>query len=126
MIEKDYDVGLAIRREALGAEHVDKAIAAADDFNRPIQEMVTAWAWGGIWSRPGLDRKTRSLIVIGMLSALNRPHELRIHLRGALNNGATREEIRETLLQVAGYCGLPAAVDSFRNATALFAEIDGK
>ncbi len=126
MNETDYDIGLAIRREALGAEHVDKAIAAADDFNRPIQDMVTAWAWGNIWSRPGLDRKTRSLIVIAMLSALNRPHELRIHLRGALNNGATREEIRETLLQVAGYCGLPAAVDSFRNATGLFAEIDGK
>ena len=126
MNETDYDIGVAIRREALGAEHVDKAIAAADDFNRPIQDMVTAWAWGNIWSRPGLDRKTRSLIVIAMLSALNRPHELRIHLRGALNNGATREEIRETLLQVAGYCGLPAAVDSFRNATGLFAEIDGK
>ena len=126
MNETDYDIGLAIRREALGAEYVDKAIAAADDFNRPIQDMVTAWAWGNIWSRPGLDRKTRSLIVIAMLSALNRPHELRIHLRGALNNGATREEIRETLLQVAGYCGLPAAVDSFRNATGLFAEIDGK
>jgi 4-carboxymuconolactone decarboxylase len=126
MVEKDYDAGLAVRREVLGAEHVDRQLAAADDFNGAIQEMVTAWAWGGIWSRPGLDRKTRSLIVIAMLSALNRPHELRIHLRGALNNGASREEIREVLLQVAGYCGLPAAVDAFRNASALFAEIDGK
>ena len=126
MVEKDFDAGLAVRRRVLGAEYVDRQLAAADEFNKPIQEMVTAWAWGGIWSRPGLDRKTRSLVVIAMLSALNRPHELRIHLRGAINNGASREEIREVLLQVAGYCGLPAAVDSFRTATALFAELDGK
>ena len=121
-----FDTGMAIRREVLGAEHVNRSMAAVDAFNAPIQDMVTEWAWGSIWSRPGLERKTRSLVVIGMLSALGRPHELRVHLRGALNNGATREEIREVLLQVGGYCGLPAALDSFRIATALFAELDGQ
>ncbi len=111
-----YEEGLAIRREVLGSEYVDRAIASADDFNRPLQELVTEYCWGAVWSRPGLDRRTRSMLNLAMLSALNRPHELRIHVAGALRNGCTPEEIREVLLQVGIYCGVPAAVDAFRVA----------
>jgi 4-carboxymuconolactone decarboxylase len=121
---EDFDQGLKTRREVLGAEYVDQAIANADEFSRPLQEMVTTYAWNGIWNRPGLARKTRSLLNLAMLTALNRPHELRLHLRGALNNGVTREEIREVFLQTAIYCGVPAAMDSFRVARELFKEID--
>jgi 4-carboxymuconolactone decarboxylase len=113
-----FELGLAIRREVLGTEHVDKSIAAATDFNRPMQELVTEYCWGAVWSRPGLERRTRSLLNIGMLTALNRPHELQLHVRGALRNGCTREEIREALLQAAVYCGVPAALDAFRVAQA--------
>ncbi len=126
MKESGFDKGLKTRREVLGAAYVDKAIASADDFNRPLQELVTEYAWNGIWNRPGLERKTRSLINLAMLTALNRPHELRLHLVGALNNGATREEIQEVLLQTAVYCGMPAAIDSFRVARELFRELDGQ
>jgi 4-carboxymuconolactone decarboxylase len=111
-----YNEGLEIRRAVLGAEYVDRAIASADDFNRPLQELVTEYCWGAVWSRPGLDRRTRSIVNLAMLSALNRPHELRIHVAAALRNGCTPEEIRETLLQVGIYCGVPAAVDAFRIA----------
>ena len=111
-----FDQGLKTRREVLGADYVDAAIASADDFNRPLQELVTEYCWDGIWNRPGLDRRTRSLLNLAMLTALNRPHELKLHLRGALNNGVTRDEIREVLLQTAIYCGVPAAIDSFRVA----------
>lgn len=111
-----FDQGLKTRREVLGADYVDAAIAGADDFNRPLQELVTEYCWDGIWNRPGLDRRTRSLLNLAMLTALNRPHELKLHLRGALNNGVTRDEIREVLLQTAIYCGVPAAIDSFRVA----------
>ena len=118
-----FEKGLKIRREVLGAEYVDKAIASADDFNRPLQELVTQYCWGEIWGRPGLDRKTRSLINLAMISALNRPHEVKMHIKGALNNGLTKDDIQEVFLQVAIYCGVPAAVDSFRTAQEVFKEL---
>jgi len=120
------DKGLAVRKEVLGAEYVERAFKTADDFNRPFQELVTEYCWGAVWARDGLSRKARSLVNLGMLSALNRGPELRLHVRGALNNGVTREEIREVFMQVAIYCGVPAAVESFRCAREVFAEIDGK
>jgi len=125
MDKKRFDEGLAVRRAVLGAEYVDKSIASADDFNRPMQELVTEYCWGEIWTRPGLPRQTRSLINLAMLTALNRPHEVKIHLRGALNNGCSKEEIMEVLLQTAIYCGVPAAIDSFRLAREVFAEAEG-
>lgn len=118
-----FDRGLNTRREVLGADYVDAAIANADDFSRDLQQLVTQYAWGDIWNRPGLDRKSRSLINLAMLTALNRPHELRLHLRGALNNGVTKDEIREVLLQTAIYCGVPASMDSFRQAREVFKEM---
>ena len=122
-MDKDtFEKGLEIRRAVLGAEYVDKAIASADDFSRPLQELVTQYCWGEVWGRPGLDRKTRSMLNLAMLTALNRPHELKLHVRGALRNGLTKEEIREVLLQAAIYCGVPAAVDAFRSAREVFAE----
>jgi 4-carboxymuconolactone decarboxylase len=108
----------------LGREYVDKAIASADDFSQPLQELVTEYCWGSVWTRPGLPRKTRSLINLAMLTALNRPHEVKLHLRGALNNGCSKEEIMEVLLQTAIYCGVPAAVDSFRTAKECFEEME--
>ena len=120
-----FDKGLKTRREVLGAEYVDASIRNADDFNRPMQELVTQYCWGDVWNRPGLDRRTRSLLNLAMLTALNRPHELKLHVRGALNNGVTREEIREVFLQAAIYCGVPAAIDSFRVAREAFKEVDG-
>lgn len=122
MANELYDIGLKIRREVLGAEYVDKSIAMSDDFNRPLQDLVTQYCWGAVWSRPGLDRKTRSLLNLVMLTALNRPHEVKLHLKGALNNGCSREEIMEALLQTAVYCGVPAAIDSFRLAREVFRE----
>ena len=117
-----FDKGLKVRREVLGAEYVDNAIKSADDFTRPIQELVTQMAWGEIWTRPGLDRRTRSLINLAMITALNRPHELKLHVRGAINNGLTQAEIMEVFLQTAIYCGMPAALDSFRVAKEVFNE----
>ena len=119
-----FEIGLQIRREVLGAEHVDKSISQADDFNRPLQELVTEYCWGAVWSRPGISRNMRSLINLAMLTALNRPHEVKLHLKGALNNGCSKEEIMEVLLQTAIYCGIPAAVDSFRIAREVFSEIE--
>jgi 4-carboxymuconolactone decarboxylase len=116
MSKEVYEKGLAIRREVLGAEHVDNAIKNADAFNRPLQELVTEYCWGAVWGRPGLPKKTRSMLNLAMLTALNRPHELKLHVRGALKNGVSREEISEVLLQAAIYCGVPAAVDAFRTA----------
>jgi 4-carboxymuconolactone decarboxylase len=121
---KRFDEGLAVRREVLGAEYVDQAIAAADDFTRPLQELVTEYCWGAIWTRPGLSRRTRSLVNLAMLTALNRPHEVRLHLRGALRNGCTKDEVMEVLLQAAIYCGVPAAIDSFRIAKEVFQEAE--
>jgi 4-carboxymuconolactone decarboxylase len=117
-----YDKGLEVRKAVLGAEYVETSIKNADDFNRPLQELVTEYCWGAVWTREGLPRKTRSMLNIAMLATLNRPHELELHLRGALRNGCTKDEIREILLQVAIYAGVPAGVDSFRIARKVFAE----
>ena len=117
-----FEKGLEVRRAVLGKEYVDKSISDADDFTQPLQELVTEYCWGSIWTRPGLPRKTRSLINLAMLTALNRPHEMKLHLRGALNNGCSKEEIMEVLLQTTIYCGVPAAVDSFRTAKEFFQE----
>jgi 4-carboxymuconolactone decarboxylase len=114
--------GLKNRQEVLGAEHVQKSLDAADDFTAEMQKLVTEWCWGELWSRPGLDRRTRSIINLSMLSALNRPHEIRLHVRGALNNGLTIDEIKEIFLQVAIYCGVPAALDSMKVAAEVIKE----
>jgi 4-carboxymuconolactone decarboxylase len=119
-----FEKGLAIRKSVLGAEYVEKSIAAADDFNRPMQELTTEYCWGWCWGREGLDKKTRSIINLAMISALNRPNELKMHVKGAIRNGLTKEEVREVLLQVAIYCGIPAGVDSFRIAKEAFAELE--
>ncbi len=124
MTSDRFERGLAIRKSVLGEAYVEKALASADEFNRPMQELVTEYCWGTVWARDGLPKKTRSMLNLAMLSALNRPHELKAHVRGALNNGVTRAEICEVLLQVAIYCGVPAAMDSFRVAREAFAEID--
>ena len=124
MNPKMYDEGMAVRRAVLGDEHVDKAMANADAFTRPLQEFVTEWCWGGVWTRPGLPRKTRSLLNLAMLTALNRPHEIKTHVRGAINNGVTREEIVEVFLQAGVYAGVPAAVDAFRSAKEVLDELD--
>jgi len=121
---KRFEEGLAVRREVLGAEYVDKSIAEADDFTKPLQELVTEYCWGEVWTRPGLERKTRSLLNLAMLTALNRPHEVRLHLRGAIRNGCTKQEVMEVFLQAAIYCGVPAAIDSFRIAKEVFQEAE--
>lgn len=123
MNKESFAKGLKTRREVLGAEYVDASIANADDFNRPMQELVTEYCWNEIWNRPGLDRKTRSIMNLCMITALNRPHELKLHVRGAINNGLTKDEIKEVFLQAAIYCGVPAAIDSFRNAKEVFKEM---
>lgn len=121
-----FDKGLAIRRAVLGDEYVDNAMKMMDDFNKPMQELTTEYCWGFVWGREGLDRRTRSMLNLAMISVLNRPHELKIHIAGALRNGVTREEIREIFMQVAIYAGVPAGVDSFRLAREVFAQIDGR
>ena len=126
MNQQLFDKGLKTRREVLGADHVDAALKNADEFSMPMQELVTQYCWGDIWNRPGLDRRTRSFLNLAMIAALNRPHELKLHVRGAITNGLSKNEIREVFLQVAIYCGVPAAVESFRCAREVFAEIDGK
>jgi 4-carboxymuconolactone decarboxylase len=123
MADELFEKGLKIRREVLGAEYVDASIRNADDFTRPLQELITKYCWGEVWSRPGLDRRTRSFVNLAMITALNRPAELKLHVRGALNNGLTRDEIREVLLQTAIYCGVPAALDAFRVAREVFKEM---
>ena len=126
MDKKRYERGLDLRREVLGSDHVDASIGSADDFTRPMQELVTEYCWGEIWSRPGLDRKSRSLINLAMLTALNRPHEIRLHVRGALNNGVTKEELMEVFMQCAIYCGVPAGMEALRIAKEVLAEIEGE
>ena len=118
-----YARGLATRREVLGDEHVERSLRDATDFSALAQEFVTEFCWGDVWTRPGLDRRTRSLINLAMLTALNRMHEFRVHVRGAVNNGCTVEEIRETLLQAIVYCGAPAGLESFRQAQGVLDEI---
>jgi len=115
-----YEKGLEIRRAVLGTEHVDRSLANATDFSRPMQELTTEYCWGYTWGRPGLSRKERSLINLAMLTALNRPVELGLHVRGALNNGCSQDEIMEVFLQTAIYCGVPAAIESFRVAQDIF------
>lgn len=124
MNKEQYDAGLKVRREVLGDEHVDKSLAATDELTQPLQDLVIEYGWGACWTRPGLDRKTRSFMNIGMLTALNRPHELQVHVKGALNNGLTREEIVEAVLQTAIYCGMPAALDSMRHVKKVFDDVD--
>ena len=126
MNKEVFERGLEIRKSVLGAEFVEKSLKSADDFNRPLQELVTEYCWGAVWGREELPRKIRSMLNLAMISALNRPHELKMHVRGALRNGVTKEEIREVLLQVAIYCGVPAAVDGFRTAREAFAEADAE
>ncbi len=126
MASELYERGIKTRREVLGDTYVDRATKNADAFAKPMQELVTEWCWGDLWNRPGLDRRTRSIINLAMLTALNREHELKAHVRGALNNGVTKEEIAEIFLQTAVYCGVPAGISSFRIASQLFAEIDAE
>ncbi|WP_280402899.1 carboxymuconolactone decarboxylase family protein [Nocardia carnea] len=122
MNQDTYDKGRRIRTRVLGADYVRNT--AADDFTQPLQDLVTEYCWGAVWGRDGLSPKTRSMLNLAMLSVLNRPHELRTHVKAALNNGVTRDEIREVLLQVAVYAGVPAAVDGFRIAREALAETD--
>lgn len=119
-----FDKGLRLRTAVLGPEYVDKAVKNADDFNRPLQDLVTEYCWGAVWGRDDLTLKMRSMLTLAMISVLNRPHELSTHIRAALTNGVSRDEIREVFLQVAIYAGVPAAVDSFRIARETFAELD--
>jgi 4-carboxymuconolactone decarboxylase len=119
-----YEQGLRIRREVVGDAYVDAALANMTDFNRPMQELVTEYCWGAVWARPQLDRRSRSILNLGMLTALGRLPELETHVRAALTNGVTREEIREVFMQTAIYLGIPAALDSFRAAERVFAGID--
>ncbi|HLU56143.1 MAG TPA: 4-carboxymuconolactone decarboxylase [Pseudonocardia sp.] len=121
--DERYLQGLANRKQVLGEAHVERSLAAVSDFSRPVQEFVTRACWGDIWGRPGLDRRTRSLLNLVMLTALGRNHELGVHVRGAITNGATQEEIQEALLQSAIYCGVPAALESFRVAERVLAEL---
>jgi 4-carboxymuconolactone decarboxylase len=123
MNKERFERGLATRRAVLGKDYVDASVANADDFNRPMQELVTEYCWDEIWNRPGLERKTRSFLNLAMLIALNRPHELKLHVRGALNNGVTKDEMKEVFLQAAIYCGVPAAIDAFRTAKDVFKEL---
>jgi 4-carboxymuconolactone decarboxylase len=119
---KRYKQGMKVRRAVLGNEHVDRAEASKSSFTEPFQDLITRYAWGEIWMRPGLPRKTRSLITIGMMVALNRGEELRLHLRAAVKNGVTQQEIQEVLLHAAIYCGVPAANSAFHAAEEIFAE----
>jgi 4-carboxymuconolactone decarboxylase len=124
MDKKTYDKGMEVRTAVLGEAYVANALKNSDDFNKPFQDLVTEYCWGAVWGREGLPRKTRSMLNLSMISILNRPHELRAHIKGALTNGVTRDEIREILMQVAIYAGIPAGVDSFRIAREVFAELD--
>ena len=118
-----FERGLKTRRAVLGAEYVDNSLAQADDFNWSMQQLTTEWCWDEIWNRPGLDKRSRSVLNLGMIAALNRPHEFKLHLRGALNNGLTKDELKEIFLQIGVYCGVPAGMDSFRIAKEVFKEM---
>ncbi|MFI7744113.1 4-carboxymuconolactone decarboxylase [Kocuria rhizosphaericola] len=126
MNQELFDKGLATRREVLGDAYVQRSLDGADAFSMPMQELVTQYCWGDVWNRPGLERAQRSLINLAMISALNRPHELKVHVRGAIRNGVTKEQIQEVFLQVAIYCGAPAALESFRLAREVFTEMDAE
>ena len=122
--DEAFERGLRTRREVLGTDYVDASLARADTFDMPMQRLTTEFCWDGIWNRPGLDRRTRSLLNLVMITALNRPHELKLHVRGALTNGVTKDEIREAFLQAAIYCGVPAAIDAFRTAKEVFKDLE--
>ena len=122
-MEDQYKKGMEVRRAVMGDEYVDRSLAAATDFNKPMDALTTEWCWGEVWNRPGLDRKTRSIINLSMLTALNRQTELKAHVRGAVNNGLSANEIQEVFLQTAIYCGVPAAIDSFRIASEVLKEL---
>jgi 4-carboxymuconolactone decarboxylase len=126
MTESTFERGLGIRKEVLGAEHVERSLARADDFNRPYQELITEYCWGAVWGRPGLPRKTRSLLNLAMLTALNREDEFKLHVRAAFRNGVTKDEISEVLLQATIYCGVPAANSAFNQAREVFAQMEGE
>jgi 4-carboxymuconolactone decarboxylase len=119
-----YEKGLGIRKEVLGAEYVERSLAGADDFNREFQDLLNEYCWGAVWGSDGLERRQRSLLNVAMLAALGRMHEFELHFKGALRNGVTREELKDTLIQVAVYCGMPAGVEAFRVARKVLAEID--
>ena len=125
MTEDRYEKGLETRRAVLGKEHVDRSLEQASPFMRPMQELVTEYCWGAVWTRPGLDRRTRSLLNLGMLTALGKSHELGAHVRGALTNGCSEEEIQEALLQASIYCGVPAGLEAFRVAERALDEARG-
>lgn len=118
-----FDRGLKVRREVLGADYVDRSLASANDFMMAFQHVTTEWCWGYVWDRPRLDRKTRSIINLAMLTALNRAPELRLHVKGALNNGLTPDEIKEVLLQATIYCGIPAGLEAFKTANEVLQEV---
>jgi 4-carboxymuconolactone decarboxylase len=122
MDKKTYETGLGIRTDVLGKDYVENALRTADDFNKPFQELVTEYCWGAVWGRDGLSRKTRSMLNLAMIGALNRPHELKAHVAGALRNGVSKDEIREVFMQLAIYAGVPAGVDAFRVAREVFAQ----
>ena len=119
-----YAAGMNVRRAVLGDAHVDRSLSKLTDFNQEFQDLITRYAWGEIWTRPGLPRHTRSLLTIAMMVALNRAEEFRLHVRAAPNNGVTRDEIKEILLQIGAYCGIPACLEAFRIATEVFREVD--
>ena len=125
MDERDrYEAGMKVRREVLGDAHVDRTLQNRNAFNDEFQDLITRYAWGDIWTRPGLPRRTRSLVTLALMIALNRGDELRMHVRAAANNGVTRDEIKEVLLQCAVYCGVPAANSAFHIAQDVFSELD--
>lgn len=126
MNQELFEKGLATRRAVLGDSYVQKSLDGADEFSMPMQELVTQYCWGDVWNRPGLEKTQRSLINLAMISALNRPHELKVHVRGAIRNGVTKEQIQEVFLQVAIYCGAPAALESFRLAREVFREMENE
>ena len=119
-----FERGLAIRREVLGDAYVEKSLASATDYSAPLQKLITEWCWGEVWGRPGLERRLRSVLNLGMTMALNRPNEFKTHARGALNNGLSREEVVEIVMQGAIYCGAPASLDAMRIVQSLFDELD--
>ena len=124
MADNTFEKGLEIRTDVLGADYVNKVVAEADSFTKPFQDLVTEYCWGAVWGREELNRKTRSMLTVAMIAALNRPQELRTHIRAAVTNGVTREEIREVFMQVAVYAGVPAAVDGFRIAREVLTDLD--
>ena len=124
MTSEMFEKGIAKRRKVLGDEYVDKALASADEFGADLQKLITEYAWGEVWNKESITDKERSMINLGMIAALNRPHELKLHIKGALNNGLTKNQIRDIFLQVTVYCGAPAGIDSMRLAREVFAEID--